>query len=143
MQNFTPFSALLGGALIGVAASIMLLFSGRIAGISGMVGGSLLAETKDRPQRLLFVLGLVLPGIILVMVRPTMFPAANSIAIVPAILAGLLVGFGTRLGNGCTSGHGVCGLSRLSIRSAVATATFMGAAALTVFVIRHLLGGSL
>lgn len=143
MQNFTPVSALIGGAFIGIAASIMLLFSGRIAGISGMVGGSFMADTKDRSQRLLFVLGLVLPGFALYLIRPSMFPPANTVSIVPALIAGLLVGFGTRLGNGCTSGHGVCGLSRLSWRSLIATGTFMVAAGLTVFVIRHLVGGSL
>ena len=143
MQNFTPVSALIGGAFIGIAASIMLLFSGRIAGISGMVGGSFMADAKDRPQRLLFILGLVLPGFVLYLLRPAMFPPANTVSIVPALIAGLLVGFGTRLGNGCTSGHGVCGLSRLSWRSLIATGTFMLAAGLTVFVIRHLVGGSL
>ncbi len=134
--------ALLGGALIGLAASVLLLFSGRIAGISGIVGGGLVAEAKDRPDRLLFVLGLLISGAIAFVLHPSAFPDAKAIAVLPAIIAGLFVGFGTRLGNGCTSGHGVCGLSRMSIRSLVATITFMAFAGLTVFVTRHILGGA-
>lgn len=142
MQALNPLPALLGGALIGVAASVFLVYSGRIAGISGMVGGALLRESKDRVERLLFVLGLVVAGLVVFLVSPSSFPAANSVPVGPAVIAGLLVGFGTRLGNGCTSGHGVCGISRGSIRSMVATGTFMVAAGMTVFVMRHVLGGT-
>lgn len=136
------FSPLVGGVLIGAAASVFLLFNGRIAGISGVVGGSLGADVKDRPERLLFIAGLLLAGLIVFLIRPAMFPASSSIAIGPAIAAGLLVGFGTRLGNGCTSGHGVCGLSRFSGRSLVATITFMFVAGLTVFFANHVFGGA-
>jgi uncharacterized membrane protein YedE/YeeE len=102
----------------------------------------LLPEAKDRTERLLFVVGLVVAGLIVFLVSPSAFPAANSVPIGPAIVAGLLVGFGTRMGNGCTSGHGVCGISRLSTRSMITTAIFMVVAAITVFVMRHVLGGS-
>jgi len=142
MQGFTPLPALLGGALIGLAASVMLLGNGRIAGVSGLVGGLITKGTTDRAERLLFVLGLLGGGALLYVLRPQSFPAANSIPVGLAALAGLVVGFGTRLGNGCTSGHGVCGLSRLSGRSLAATMTFMVTGALTVYVVRHLLGGA-
>ncbi len=142
MQAFDPLPPLIGGALIGLAASVFLLGNGRIAGISGIVGGAFVANAKDRVERLLFVGGLLISGAIVFFLRPASFPASNSVPVVPAIIAGLLVGFGTRLGNGCTSGHGVCGLSRLSIRSLVATVTFMVAAGITVFVSRHVLGSA-
>jgi len=134
---------LVGGILIGAAASVFLLFNGRIAGISGVVGGALGADVKDRPERLLFVAGLLLAGLVVFLIHPEYFPRAGSVPIGPAILAGLLVGFGTRLGNGCTSGHGVCGLSRFSGRSFVATLTFMFVAAVIVFLTRHVFGGAL
>lgn len=142
MQPFNPLPALAGGALIGLAASVLLLFSGRIAGISGIVGGGLVRAAKDRVDRLLFIGGLIAAGMVVFIVHPSSFPDSSSIPVVPAIVAGLLVGFGTRFGNGCTSGHGVCGLSRFSARSLVATVTFMVAAAITVFVTRHILGGA-
>ncbi len=142
MQALNPLPALVGGAVIGAAASVFLLFSGRIAGISGIVGGMLLRESKDRAERLLFVVGLIVAGLVVFLVSPASFPAPAAVPIGPAVIAGLLVGFGTRLGNGCTSGHGVCGISRLSTRSMVATATFIVAAAITVFVTRHLVGGA-
>ncbi|GGE34694.1 hypothetical protein GCM10007421_05650 [Halopseudomonas oceani] len=135
---FTPWSALLGGALIGAAAALLMLFNGRIAGISGLVG-RLLTPQAGNGEALLFVLGLLL--------APWLYMAlAGEINVqveagpVALIVAGLLVGFGARLGSGCTSGHGVCGLSRLSPRSLVATLSFMGAGFITVFVLRHLLG---
>ena len=121
---FTPLSALLGGALIGAAAALLMLFNGRIAGISGLVG-RLLTPQAGNGEALLFVLGLLL--------APWIYLA------VAGEISGL-VGFGSRLGSGCTSGHGVCGLSRLSPRSLVATLSFMGAGFVTVFVLRHLLG---
>lgn len=141
MQGFTPLPALLGGALIGLAASVLLLWNGRIAGISGMVAGIVLPGTSDRSERGLFLLGMLGGGGLLLALRPESLPPAGSIPIALALLAGLFVGFGTRLGNGCTSGHGVCGLSRLSARSLVATLTFMATAALTVFLVRRLGGG--
>ena len=117
--------AIAGGALIGVAASWLLLAKGRVAGISGIVGGLLSTPNEQTPWRLSFVLGLLTGGVLLVLSKPETIaaPADRSIAYVAA--AGLLVGFGTRLGSGCTSGHGVCGLTRFSPRSLVATLTFM------------------
>jgi uncharacterized membrane protein YedE/YeeE len=137
MNAFTPASALAGGVLIGLAAAMLVLFNGRIAGISGILGGLLRPKRGDLSWRLAFVIGLIIA------------PAAYQIfAALPAsridageamlITAGLLVGVGTRYGAGCTSGHGVCGLSRLSARSLVATLVFMVAGFATVFVMRHL-----
>lgn len=127
---------LLGGALIGLAASLVLLGNGRIAGISGIVG-SLLSANREKGWQVAFLLGLLLSGAVFVWFSPSSF-AAPPRALWMLAVAGLLVGFGTRIGNGCTSGHGVCGISRLSPRSLVATVTFMGAAILTVLVLRLL-----
>ena len=136
---FTPWSALAGGVLIGIAAAMFALLNGRIAGISGVIGGLLKPAPGDVAWRAAFVVGLLSAPLVysLFAVLPKPQIAAPSGALV---LAGLLVGLGTRYGSGCTSGHGVCGLSRLSPRSLVATATFMGAGFVTVYVIRHLLG---
>lgn len=135
---FTPWSALLGGVLIGVAASMLLLLNGRVAGISGIVGGLLRPRRGDAGWRIAFVAGLI--GAPLVYGLFTALPPVRVDASYGALaVAGLLVGVGTRYGSGCTSGHGVCGLSRLSLRSLVATATFMAAGFATVFVARHLL----
>jgi hypothetical protein len=136
----TILSALAGGALIGLAAAALLLLDGRIAGISGIVAGLLPPRAPDAGWRALFVAGLVTGGFLLPVLLPEPFrglPATSA----RVVVAGLLVGFGTRLGSGCTSGHGVCGTARLSPRSLVATATFMTMGAVTVFVTRHLLGG--
>jgi uncharacterized membrane protein YedE/YeeE len=140
MEHFTPYSAMLGGALLGVSACLLLFALGRIAGISGIVAGLLAPVEGDRSWRVAFVLGLV-GGCLLVSwsgfdARPIIAASAPEL-----VLAGLLVGIGTRLGNGCTSGHGICGLARLSPRSLAATATFMAAGAATVFVMRHGIGG--
>ncbi len=140
MENFTPFSALAGGALIGLAASMLLVLNGRIAGISGIAGGLLRPETGDIAWRIAFIAGLI--------VGPITYGAATANPVVisieataPLLIAGgLLVGFGTRLGSGCTSGHGVCGIGRFSWRSIVATGAFMTAAFITVFLARHVLG---
>lgn len=136
--QFTPLSALLGGAIIGLAASIFLLFNGRIAGISGIVGGLFKPSKNDIGWRLAFVIGLLLAPTIygLCFVLPSIQIERGSLGL---IIAGLLVGIGTRYGSGCTSGHGVCGISRLSPRSMVATVAFMLAGIITVFIIRHLL----
>ena len=131
----------LGGVVIGIAASFLLVVNGRIAGISGIVGGLLPPRPGDTAWRALFVAGLVAGGLCL---RALLFDPFSGLSIAPyAVLlpAGLLVGFGAELGNGCTSGHGVCGVSRLSPRSIVATMTFMLTGAATVFVIRHLVHG--
>ena len=138
-NHFTPLAALAGGVLIGIAAAMFALLNGRIAGISGVLGGLLRPAKGDMAWRIAFVLGLV--GAPLVYVLFAALPKPQIDASYGAlILAGLLVGIGTRYGSGCTSGHGVCGLSRLSPRSLVATAAFMGAGFVTVFVTRHLLG---
>ena len=136
---FTPWSALAGGALIGVAAAMFLLLNGRVAGISGIVGGLLKPVGGDVGWRIAFVIGLVVAPLVygLFAAVPHLQIDASPVALV---VAGLLVGVGTRYGSGCTSGHGVCGLSRLSLRSLVATLSFMGAGFATVFVIRHLFG---
>ena len=141
MHEFSPYSALVGGALIGLGASLLLLTHGRVAGISGLYGGLLRRDAGDRFLQISFVAGLLVAGILVQLVHPVAFEATWSPGPVLALTAGLLVGFGTQLGNGCTSGHGVCGLSRLSIRSLIATGTFMLTGFVTVFVVRHLLGG--
>jgi uncharacterized membrane protein YedE/YeeE len=139
--HFTPLSSLAGGLLIGLAASLLLIASGRVAGVSGAIGGLLTPKAGDRAWRVLFLSGLVAAGLLLVNVVPSaMTPTPRSLGWVAA--AGVLVGVGARLGNGCTSGHGVCGISRLSPRSLVATATFMATGALTVALLRWLGLGS-
>jgi uncharacterized membrane protein YedE/YeeE len=137
--NFTPWASLAGGLLIGLAAAAFVLFNGRIAGISGIVGGLLRPTKGDIGWRLAFVLGLVGAPLIYQIAAP--LPSVRiEAASTTLIVAGLLVGLGTRYGAGCTSGHGVCGLSRLSPRSLAATAAFMLAGFATVFVVRHLIG---
>lgn len=143
MYHFTPFASLLGGALMGLAASMLLLFSGRVAGISGVAGGLFRPSAGDLSWRVLFIAGLVAGGAVLLLVNPEAFHVGIHRSFAALAVAGLLVGFGARLGSGCTSGHGVCGLSRLSRRSLVATLTFMATGALSVFVVVHLLGGRL
>ncbi len=142
MDNFTPLPALLGGLLIGLATSAFLVLEGRIAGITGIVGGLLKPIPGDRAWRYVFLLGLLVGGAILRLSVPDLFGEAVDTPGAILVAAGLLVGFGTRLGSGCTSGHGICGNSRLSVRSVVATATFIVAGAVTVFVARHLVGGA-
>jgi len=135
--HFTPWTSLAGGILIGIAAAMFLLLNGRIAGISGILGGLLRPKAGDTGWRVAFVLGMVAAPLVYQMVEP--LPAVQidaSTALL--VVAGLLVGVGTRYGSGCTSGHGVCGLSRLSPRSLAATASFMGAGFLAVYVTRHL-----
>lgn len=132
--------ALVGGALIGLSALALLLLSGRIAGVSGIVGGLLPATAGDARWRLAFVGGLVLGGGLLALAHPAAFPPAIDAHPLLLAVAGLLVGLGSRLGNGCTSGHGVCGIGRLSTRSLFATLTFMTTAVVTVWLTRHVLG---
>lgn len=137
--NFTPWSSLAGGLLIGMATAMFLLFNGRIAGISGVVGGLLRPAKGDAAWRVAFVLGIVIAPFAFGLAAP--LPEVQIDAdTMTLIAAGLLVGVGTRYGSGCTSGHGVCGLSRRSPRSFVATASFMLAGFVTVYVVRHLLG---
>ncbi|MFS8065484.1 MAG: YeeE/YedE family protein [Byssovorax sp.] len=130
-----------GGALIGLSASLLLLSHGKIAGVSGMLGGLLDPKATDRGYRAWFLAGLLLVGLVFRLVRPEMLAPAHTTSIGLTAAAGLIVGFGTSLGNGCTSGHGVCGVSRLSIRSIIATATFIVTGAVTVFITDHVLGG--
>lgn len=137
--NFTPWSSLAGGVLIGLATAMFLLLNGRIAGISGILGGLLRPIKGDIGWRVAFVAGLIFSPIAYSVAAP--LPAVQiDISAASLIMAGLLVGIGTRYGSGCTSGHGVCGLSRLSPHSMVATAMFMLAGFVTVFVTRHLIG---
>ncbi|MEO6279695.1 YeeE/YedE family protein [Roseateles sp.] len=135
---FTPWPALAGGLLIGLAAAVLIRFAGRIAGISGIVGGLLRPVAGDRAWRLAFLGGLLVAPWVYALLAGPLTPHIDA-GWGTLLAAGLLVGIGTRYGAGCTSGHGVCGLSRLSLRSAVATAVFMAAGFATVFVLRHLL----
>ncbi|HSI44812.1 MAG TPA: YeeE/YedE family protein [Methylophilus sp.] len=138
MTTFTPWQSLIGGLLIGFSALLLIRWLGQIAGISGIVGNLWSVKPEDRKWRLAFVIGLLVSPLIYHLFSP--LPAMQIEAGFPVlIVAGLLVGFGTRLGSGCTSGHGVCGLSRLSLRSLAATLTFMLVAIIVVWVVRHLL----
>ncbi|MET4161219.1 putative membrane protein YedE/YeeE [Marinobacterium sp. MBR-111] len=143
--NFTPVPALIGGALIGLSAAFLLLAKGRVAGISGIAGGIIYPESRDDiGWRVVFILGLILGGFLYQWsglgagVQHIVAVADKSVL----IIAGLLVGIGTQVGTGCTSGHGICGLARRSPRSLVATFCFMGSAIVTVYVVRHLMGGA-
>ncbi|MDO9561839.1 MAG: YeeE/YedE thiosulfate transporter family protein [Bradyrhizobium sp.] len=141
MANFTPLSAAIGGALIGLSSVLLMLLTGRIAGISGIFGGLLNPGTGDKAWRLAFIAGLILApplaGWIGYGMPTPELPASWTVI----IAAGLLVGFGSRMGDGCTSGHGICGIARLSVRSIVATVIFMLTAILTVALTRHGFGG--
>jgi len=135
--DFTPVNGLIGGLLIGLAVALMLLLNGRIAGVSGIVGGLVNSKAGDTGWRAAFVIGLPLGALAYILVAGGPAPV-DVLASPPAILiGGLLVGFGTRMGSGCTSGHGLCGLALLSRRSVVATAVFFGLAMVTVFLTRH------
>lgn len=135
--------AALGGAMIGLAAALLFMLNGRIAGVSGVLGGVLLdRRASDTPWRTMFLAGLVLGAGLMSLLRPDLAHAALQTGWAGMVVAGLIVGFGTRMGTGCTSGHGVCGIARLSTRSIVATLTFMAAGFATVFVIRHLIGSA-
>ena len=136
---FTPYASLAGGVLIGLAVALFVLLNGRIAGISGVLGGLLTAGKGDVSWRVAFLLGLIAAPAVYALFASVPTPRIDA-GWSALVLAGLLVGVGTRYGSGCTSGHGVCGLSRLSPRSLVATVAFMGAGFVTVFVIRHVLG---
>lgn len=137
---FTPWSALAGGALIGLAASLFVVANGRIAGISGLLGSLVQAGGEGRGEKALFLLGLLLAPLFWGLFAE-LPPLQVDTGLLGLIAAGLLVGVGTRYGSGCTSGHGVCGISRLSPRSLVATLCFMAAGFATVFVLRHILEG--
>ena len=139
MTNFTPYAALFGGALIGLAAAMLLWLDGRIAGVSGIAAGLWFGSPTERPWRVLFLAGLVIGAGGWVALTGHVPQARAAFPAGALAIAGLLVGYGSSLGGGCTSGHGVCGLARLSLRSLVATATFLAAAIATTFFVRHAL----
>ncbi|MCR9367634.1 YeeE/YedE family protein [Vibrio antiquarius] len=138
MLNVIPWESLFGGILLGISATILLLGNGKIAGISGIMNGIMSPKKGDYSWRLLFAVGMIAGGLISVLMLGIAVPSTANLSLGMVIAAGLLVGIGTRLGNGCTSGHGICGMGRLSKRSIVATCVFMAVAGLTVFVRLHL-----
>jgi uncharacterized membrane protein YedE/YeeE len=141
MHNLTPLSGLVGGALIGLASALLMLLAGRIAGISGIFGGLIAPGANDRGWRLAFIAGLIAAPLLAALGGAALPAPAMPASLTLVAVGGLLVGFGTRMGGGCTSGHGVCGIARLSARSIVATAIFMVGAVATVAIVRHGLGG--
>ncbi len=141
MANFTPVSAAIGGALIGLAAVLLMLFTGRVAGISGIFAGLINPQTDDRGWRAAFIAGLIAAPITAMFAGyPVPMPQMPG-NLITVVVGGLLVGFGTRLGSGCTSGHGICGIARISPRSIAATCTFMAAAIVVVALTHHVFGG--
>jgi uncharacterized membrane protein YedE/YeeE len=141
MATFTPVSAAIGGGLIGLSAVLLMLLTGRIAGISGIFGGLLDSRSEDKIWRIAFIAGLILAPLIAGLIGFAMPSPKLPGSWTVIIAAGILVGFGTRLGGGCTSGHGICGVARLSVRSISATVIFMLSAIATVAVARHVFGG--
>ena len=139
MEDFTPVSGLIGGLLIGLATALLLALNGRIAGISGIVGGLLARKGSEVGWRAVFIAGLLLGAFVYMLATGGAIPVRIQASLPILVVAGLLVGFGTRLGSGCTSGHGISGIARLSKRSIVATLAFMGVAILTVFLSSHVL----
>lgn len=139
MEDFTPVSGLIGGLLIGLATALMMLFNGQIAGISGIVGSLLARKPTEAGWRAVFLAGLLLGAFIYMLATGEAFPVRVEAPLPVMVVAGLLVGFGTRLGAGCTSGHGVSGIARFSKRSIIATLVFMGSAIITVFLTHHAL----
>lgn len=140
MENFTPYSALAGGIMIGLSVTIMLLFNGRITGISSMLSELLSPSSGEWPWRLVFIMGMMLGTLFYITVFSEPLIAQRDLPFSLLIIAGFLVGFGTRLGNGCTSGHGICGIARRSPRSIIATMVFMTSGGITVFIMRHIVG---
>jgi len=141
MDNFTPVSAAIGGALIGLSAVLLMVFTGRIAGISGIFAGLINPQTTDRAWRAAFIGGLVAAPLTAALLDYTVPTPRMPGSYITVVIGGLLVGFGTRLGSGCTSGHGICGIARLSPRSIVATGVFMVAAIVVVALTHHVFGG--
>jgi uncharacterized protein len=142
VSDLRPGAALLGGALVALGLLLALVAGRRVVGVSGVVGGIVLPSAGDTAWRVAFLIGLLVGGVLLAVVAPGTLTFTLDRSLPALAVSGLLVGFGTRLGNGCTSGHGVCGVARLSRRSLVATATFVAAGAATVFAAQHLIGGS-
>lgn len=143
MENFTPLTALAGGILIGISSALLLWCNGRIAGVSGILGGILSRDVGSAPWRILFAIGMVASVFIYRFNGGTLQDIELTSSLPVLLIGGGLVGFGSSLGSGCTSGHGVCGLGRRSGRSLAATLVFMGVAGVTVYVTRHLMGGVL
>lgn len=141
MHNLTLLNGLFGGALIGLAVAALMMLTGRVAGVSGILGGLLTSRPSDRAWRIAFVAGLIAAPLVAALAGAPLPRPAIASGLTLVAVAGLLVGFGTRMGNGCTSGHGICGFARVSARSIVATGVFMGAAIITVAIVRHGLGG--
>ncbi|MFT4826375.1 MAG: putative membrane protein YedE/YeeE [Halioglobus sp.] len=139
MENFTPFSSILGGTLIGLSATLLFLSNGRIAGISGITNGLFTASTGDRAWRAFFLLGLILGAGSYINIVGLPFEAKER-ALPLLLTAGVLVGFGTRIGSGCTSGHAVCGIARLSKRSLIATLVFLATGMATVWIASYVTG---
>ena len=139
MENFTPVSGLIGGSLIGLSTVLLILFNGRIAGISGIVGGLLATKGPEIGWRAVFVVGLLIGAFVYMLATGVALPVNIQASLPVTVIAGLLVGFGARLGSGCTSGHGICGIARFSKRSIVATLVFFITAIITVFLTHHVL----
>jgi len=140
MENFTPYSALAGGIMIGLSATLLLWMNGQIAGISGIFRGVLKMRSPDRWWRVLFLLGVAIGGGLWWQLAGPTFTPRSGYSLPLLVLSGWLVGFGSRIGNGCTSGHGVCGIGRTSGRSLASTVTFFSVAVATTFVVRHVIG---
>ena len=139
MENFTPVSGLIGGLLIGLSTVLLILFNGRIAGISGIIGGLLARKGSEIGWRAVFVVGLWIGAFVYVLATGVALPVDIQVSLPVLVVAGLLLGFGARLGSGCTSGHGICGIARFSKRSIVATLVFFATAIITVFLTHHVL----
>jgi uncharacterized protein len=140
MHNFSPVSGLLGGALIGLATAMLMLLTGRIAGISGILAGASSSGSTDRGWRIAFLGGLIGAPVLATLWGSSLPKPLMPASLILVIASGFLVGLGSRMGGGCTSGHGVCGIARLSFRSLVFTAVFMATAVATVAIVRHILG---
>lgn len=141
MEGFTPVLSSIGGVLIGLAAIALLFFNGRIAGLSGILGGVLRPQEGDTLWRAVFIAGLLTGALLILWLHPASMAVHVDVSDPAVILGGLLVGLGTRIGNGCTSGHGVCGIGRLAPRSIAASAIFFAFAVVTTYIVRHVLGG--
>jgi len=141
MENFTPYTSLAGGILLGISASILMYLNGRIAGISGMIGGILNnPSVTEKMWRLAFIVGLVAGAFVYNHFFPISIQTREGVTTPLLVVGGLLVGFGTSMGSGCTSGHGICGVSRFSLRSLTATAVFLVSGIVTVYVVKHMIG---
>ncbi len=141
MENFTPVLSSVGGALIGLAAIMLLFFNGRIAGMSGIIAGVLTPKSNDTLWRLVFVAGLLSGALLIRLMYPQAMAIEIDVSNAAVLLGGILVGIGTRVGNGCTSGHGVCGVGRLAPRGIVASSVFFLTAMATTYIVRHVQGG--